>query len=67
MHCGGDGYLLHPHSKDAFMQRSLLTITLVLFGALSAVALWQHGYWGLFAPAFRALPRARFSRTWSSR
>jgi len=37
------------------MQRSLLTITLVLFGALSAVALWQHGYWGLFAPAFQSL------------
>jgi hypothetical protein len=35
------------------MQRSLLT--LVLFGALSAVALWQHGYWGLFAPAFQSL------------
>lgn len=32
------------------MQRTLLFITLVLFWALSAVALWQHGYWGLFAP-----------------
>ncbi len=35
------------------MQRSLLTITLILFGALSAVALWQHGYWGIIAPHFK--------------
>ena len=32
------------------MQRSLLIIILVLFGALSAAALWQHGYWGIVAP-----------------
>ena len=37
------------------MQRTLLTITLVLFGALSAAALWQHGYWGIVAPHFRSL------------
>lgn len=36
------------------MQRSLLIITLVLFGALSAVALWQHGYWGIIAPHFQS-------------
>lgn len=30
------------------MQRTLVVVTLVLFGALSAVALWQHGYLGLF-------------------
>jgi hypothetical protein len=35
------------------MQRSLLTIVLILFGALSAVALWQHGYWGIFEPHFK--------------
>ncbi len=35
------------------MQRVILTIILILFGALSAVALWQHGYWGLFAPHFK--------------
>lgn len=35
------------------MQRSLLTIVLALFGALSAVALWQHGYWGIIAPHFQ--------------
>jgi hypothetical protein len=36
------------------MQRTLLTITLLLFGALSAVALWQHGYWGIIAPHFQS-------------
>lgn len=37
------------------MQRSLLTIVLALFGALSAVALWHHGYWGLFEPHFKTV------------
>ena len=36
------------------MQRSLLTITLLLFGALSATAVWQHGYWGIIAPHFQS-------------
>ena len=35
------------------MQRILLLITLVLFGALTAAALWQHGYWGIIAPHFQ--------------
>jgi hypothetical protein len=35
------------------MQRTLLTIVLALFGALSAVALWHHGYWGLLEPHFK--------------
>ena len=35
------------------MQRILLSITLVLFGALSATALAQYGYWGIIAPHFR--------------
>lgn len=37
------------------MQRTLLSITLVLFGALTAAALWRHGYWGIFAPHFQTL------------
>ncbi len=37
------------------MRRSLLTTTLILFGALSAAALWQHGYWGILAPHFQSL------------
>ncbi|MGD1942529.1 MAG: hypothetical protein ACFB0G_14560 [Leptolyngbyaceae cyanobacterium] len=36
------------------MQRSLLIFTLILFGALSAIALWQHGYWGILAPHFQS-------------
>lgn len=36
------------------MQRTILRATLLLFGALSAVALWQHGYWGILAPHFRS-------------
>ena len=36
------------------MQRMLLSITLILFAALSAVALWQHGYWGIFEPHFNS-------------
>ncbi len=36
------------------MQRTLLIITLVLFGALTTAALWQHGYWGILAPHFQS-------------
>ncbi len=36
------------------MQRTLLTITLILFGALTAAALWQHGYWGIIAPLWQS-------------
>ncbi len=35
------------------MQRGILTITTLLFGALTAVALANHGYWGIIAPHFR--------------
>ena len=35
------------------MQRSFLIVTLVFFSALSAMALWQHGYWGIIAPHFK--------------
>lgn len=36
------------------MHRILLTITLILFGALTVAALWQHGYWGIIAPHFQS-------------
>lgn len=36
------------------MHRILLTITLILFGALTVTALWQHGYWGIIAPHFQS-------------
>lgn len=41
------------------MQRMLLLATLALFGALSGLALWRHGYWGLFEPAFKSLASAQ--------
>jgi hypothetical protein len=41
------------------VQRSLLSITLVLFGALSAAALWQHGYLGIFALHFQTFGGAQ--------
>ncbi len=34
------------------MQRIVLTITLILFSALSVKALWQVGYLGLFSQQF---------------
>jgi Terpene cyclase DEP1 len=36
------------------MQKVLLSITLVLFGALSVVALAQHGYVGILTPHFQS-------------
>ena len=36
------------------MQRSLIVFTLILFGPLSAIAIWQSGYWGIVAPHFQS-------------
>lgn len=36
------------------MARALIVVTLTLFGALTALALWQHGYWGILAPHFQS-------------
>lgn len=36
------------------MERTLLAIVLTLFGVLSAVALSQHGYWGILEPHFQS-------------
>lgn len=33
--------------------KPLLLAILGLFGALTGVALWQHGYWGIFEPLVR--------------
>jgi uncharacterized membrane protein len=41
------------------MQRTLIVITLVLFAVLSAAALWQHGYFGIFALHFRSFGGAQ--------
>jgi hypothetical protein len=35
------------------MQRSLIIVTLILFGALSAVAVRDHGYFGIFSLHFQ--------------
>jgi hypothetical protein len=36
------------------MQRLLMTTALALLGAVTAAALWQHGYWGILAPHFQS-------------
>ena len=41
------------------MQRCLIVITLILFGLLSAAALWNHGYWGIIEPHFRSFGAAQ--------
>lgn len=41
------------------MRRTLLITTTVLFGALTAAALWQHGYWGIFEPHFQSFGGAQ--------
>lgn len=41
------------------MQRSLIVVVLVLFGALTAAALWHHGYWGIVAPHFQTFGAAQ--------
>ena len=41
------------------MQRALIVIVLALFGALSAAALWHHGYWGIIEPHFRSFGAAQ--------
>lgn len=41
------------------MYRALIVATLVLFGMLTAVALWQHGYLGIFAISFTSFGAAQ--------
>lgn len=41
------------------MNKTLLLIVLAPFSALSALALWQHGYWGLFEPALHSTAAAQ--------
>jgi hypothetical protein len=35
------------------MQRRLLLLILTVFSALTALALWHHGYWGILEPQFK--------------
>ncbi|MCY7307865.1 MAG: DUF2834 domain-containing protein [Rhodoferax sp.] len=41
------------------MQRFILVVVLVLFFALTAVALWQYGYWGILEPHLRSFGAAQ--------
>jgi uncharacterized membrane protein len=41
------------------MPRVLLIVTLVAFSALTAAALWHHGYWGIVAPHFESFGAAQ--------
>jgi hypothetical protein len=36
-----------------------LTATLVAFSALTAMALWRHGYWGIIQPQFESFGTAQ--------
>ena len=36
------------------MPRLILFLTLAAFSGLTAVALWQHGSWGILAPHFQS-------------
>jgi energy-converting hydrogenase Eha subunit A len=36
------------------MQRVLLLLVLAMFSVVTALALWHHGYWGIFEPAFKS-------------
>ncbi len=44
---------------DEPMKKLLLIPVLVPFSLLSLAALWKHGYWGLFEPAFHSLAAAQ--------
>lgn len=41
------------------MPRTLLAITLIAFGALTAAALWAHGLVGIFTPLLQSLAGAQ--------
>jgi len=41
------------------MSRTILTATLVAFSALTAMALWRHGYWGIIQPQFESFGTAQ--------
>lgn len=41
------------------MKNTLIVITLILFGVLSAAALWSHGYWGIVEPHLQSFGAAQ--------
>ena len=36
------------------MPRTILTLILIPFSALTAAALWYHGFWGILEPHFKS-------------
>jgi hypothetical protein len=36
------------------MQKTILVVTLILFGIVSGLALYYHGYWGIIEPHFKS-------------
>ena len=51
------GERMTQDSSEAFSRKlvhAALTPVLVGFTLLTAVALWQHGYWGILAPHFKS-------------
>ncbi len=36
------------------MQRAILILVLIGFSVLTSLALWQHGYWGIFEPQLKS-------------
>jgi len=41
------------------MQRIILIVTLIAFSALTAMALWRHGYWGIIEPHLQSFGGAQ--------
>lgn len=41
------------------MQRVILITVLAAFSTLSAIAIWQHGYWGILEPHFKTFGAAQ--------
>lgn len=41
------------------MKRAVLIMVLVAFTALTGVAVWHHGYWGILEPHFKSFGAAQ--------
>ena len=41
------------------MQKIILSMVLAAFAVLTALALWFHGYWGIFEPHFQSFAGAQ--------